>query len=384
MKDIILDEEQLVKWRHALHAIPEIAFQEQKTAQFVEQKLRSFGVKVYPRMAGTGVIASLSCGNSGHSIALRADLDALPIVEKSHKEYCSTHQGVMHACGHDGHTTMLLGAAQYLAEHQDFDGTVYFIFQPAEENEGGGRKLVEEGLFKQYSIDEIYGMHNWPGLEVGQFSIRSGAVMAAYDVFDITIHGKGGHAAAPHNTVDPIVTAAAVINALQSISSRQLNPLDSLVVSITRVHAGDSYNVIPQTAQLSGTVRSLCHQVQDETIEQLKQIVHSSCEAYGAKAEIKYQKRYPCTINTELETQHAYQAALDIVGEDNILCDAPPSMGSEDFSFLLNESRGCYISIGNGETASLHNPEYDFNDEILTLGVKYWVRLTQMQLAKKG
>ncbi len=226
-------------------------------------------------------------------------------------------------------------------------------------------------------------MHNWSGPEVGQFSIRSGAVMAAYDIFDITIHGKGGHAAAPHNTVDPIITAAAVINALQSISSRQLNPLNSLVVSITRVHAGDSYNVIPQTAQLSGTVRNLCHQVQDETIEQLKQIVHSSCEAYGAKAEIKYQKRYPCTINTELETQHAYQATLDIVGEDNILCDAPPSMGSEDFSFLLSESKGCYVSIGNGETSSLHNPEYDFNDEVMTLCVKYWVRLNQMQLAKK-
>ena len=384
MNDIILDKEQLVKWRHELHAIPEIAFQEQKTAQFVEQRLKSFGVTVHPRMAGTGIIASLSCGSSKRSIALRADLDALPIVEKSDKEYCSTHQGLMHACGHDGHTTMLLGAAQYLAEHKDFDGTVYFIFQPAEENEGGGKKLVEEGLFKQYSIDAVYGMHNWPGLEVGQFSIRSGAVMAAYDVFDITIHGKGGHAAAPHNTIDPIVTAAAVINALQSISSRQLNPLDSLVVSITRVHAGDSYNVIPQTAQLSGTVRSLCHQVQDETIEQLKQIVRSSCEAYGAKAEIKYQKRYPCTINTEAETQHAYQAALELVGEHHIICNAPPSMGSEDFSFLLNESKGCYISIGNGETASLHNPEYDFNDEILTLGVKYWVRLTQMQLAQKG
>ena len=384
MKEIILNEDCLKRWRHELHAIPEIAFQEQKTALFVEQKLRSFGVKVYPRMAGTGVIASISCGSSHQSIALRADLDALPIVEKSNQDYCSTHQGMMHACGHDGHTTMLLGAAQYLAEHRDFDGIVYFIFQPAEENEGGGRKLVEEGLFKQYSIDAVYGMHNWPGLEVGQFSIRSGAVMAAYDVFDITIHGKGGHAAAPHNTVDPIVTAAAVINALQSISSRQLNPLDSLVVSITRVHAGDSYNVIPQIAQLSGTVRSLCHQVQDETIETLKQIVNSTCEAYGASAEITYQKRYPCTINTEAETQYAYQAAVDLVGENNILCNAPPSMGSEDFSFLLNESKGCYVAIGNGETAALHNPEYDFNDEILTLGVKYWIRLTQMQLVQKA
>ena len=382
MKDIILDKESLTQWRHELHAIPEMAFQEQKTAQYVEQKLKSFGVKVYPRMAGTGVIASLSCGKSQRSIALRADLDALPIVEQSNKDYCSIHQGVMHACGHDGHTTMLLGAAQYLSEHLNFDGIVYFIFQPAEENEGGGRKLVEEGLFEQYSIDAVYGMHNWPGLDAGQFSIRSGAVMAAYDVFDIIIHGKGGHAAAPHHTIDPIVISAALISALQTITSRQVNPLDAIVLSITRMYAGDSYNVIPQTAHLSGTLRSLSHRVQDKAIEQLKQIVNASCEAYGATVEIKYQKRYPCTVNTEAETQYAYQAALDIVGEDNIICNNPPSMGSEDFSFLLNESKGCYISIGNGESASLHNPEYDFNDDILTLGVQYWVRLTQMQLAQ--
>ena len=341
MKDIILDKESLTQWRHELHAIPEMAFQEQKTAQYVEQKLKSFGVKVYPRMAGTGVIASLSCGKSQRSIALRADLEALPIVEQSNKDYCSIHQGVMHACGHDGHTTMLLGAAQYLSEHLNFDGIVYFIFQPAEENEGGGRRLVEEGLFEQYSIDAVYGMHNWPGLDAGQFSIRSGAVMAAYDVFDIIIHGKGGHAAAPHHTIDPIVISAALISALQTITSRQVNPLDAIVLSITRMYAGDSYNVIPQAAHLSGTLRSLSHQVQDKAIEQLKQIVNASCAAYGATAEIKYQKRYPCTVNTEAETQYAYQAALDIVGEDNIICNNPPSMGSEDFSFLLNESKGC-------------------------------------------
>lgn len=378
--DIVNKKEEIQQWRHHLHAIPEIAFQEEKTAQFVEEKLNSFGVKVYPRMAGTGVIGSLSAGNSKKSIALRADMDALPIVEKNSVVYCSTHKGMMHACGHDGHTAMLLGAAEYLSRHQNFNGTVYFVFQPAEENEGGGRKLVEEGFFKKFSINAIYGMHNWPGLDVGKFAIRSGPVMAAYDVFDITINGRGGHAAAPHNTIDPIVVAGHVIIALQHISSRQTSPLDSVVISVTRIHAGDSYNVIPETAQLSGTVRSFHHDVQDKVITQLKQIVESTCKAYGATADIDYEKRYPSTINNETETEHSVLAALDVVGNDNIVFDNPPSMGSEDFSFLLNESRGCYVSIGNGGGASLHNPHYNFNDDILALGASYWVRLTQMQL----
>ncbi|MCU7818598.1 MAG: amidohydrolase, partial [gamma proteobacterium symbiont of Lucinoma myriamae] len=343
-----------------------------------EQKLVSFGITVHPRMAGTGVIGSLRAGNSKKSIALRADLDALPIVEKTELDYCSTHEGMMHACGHDGHTTMLLGVAQYLAQHQNFNSTVYFVFQPAEENEGGGRKLVEEGFFKQYSIDAIYGMHNWPGLEVGKFAIRSGPVMAAYDVFDICINGKGGHAAAPHNTVDPITIAAQVITALQNISSRQQNPQNAMVLSVTRVHAGDSYNVIPESATLSGTIRTFHQSVQEKIMSQLTQIVEAICEAYSATAEINYQQRYPSTINTE--TENALFAAMDIVGSDNIIRNFPPSMGSEDFSFLLNESKGCYVSIGNGDSASLHNPYYNFNDEILTIGVSYWVTLTQMQL----
>jgi len=377
---IVNNKDEMMQWRHQLHAIPEIAFQEQKTAQFVEQKLNSFGITVYPRMAGTGVIGSLSAGYSRKSIALRADMDALPIEEKNTVDYCSTHKGMMHACGHDGHTAMLLGAAQYLSQHQDFNGTVYFVFQPAEENEGGGRKLVEEGFFNKFSIDAIYGMHNWPGLDVGKFAIRSGPVMAAYDIFDISINGKGGHAAAPHNTVDPIAIAGHVIMALQHISSRQTNPLDSVVVSITRIHSGDSYNVIPETVLLSGTVRTFNPIVQDKIITQLKQIVESICMAYGATVDIDYQKRYPSTINDETETENAALAALDVVGNGNIICNNPPSMGSEDFSFLLNESKGCYVSIGNGASASLHNSCYDFNDDILATGASYWVRLAQMQL----
>ncbi len=378
----IINKDELKQWRHELHAIPEIAFNEQKTALFVEQKLHSFGLTVHPRMAGTGVIASISSGDSKKSIALRADLDALPIIEKTGLNYSSSHQGLMHACGHDGHTTMLLGAAQYLAQHREFNGTVYFIFQPAEENEGGGRQLVKEGFFNKYPIDAIYGMHNWPGLAVGKFAIRSGPVMAAYDIFDITIKGKGGHAAAPHNTLDPIVIAAQIVTAVQTISSRQQDPQDALVISITRFHAGDSYNVISETACLSGTVRTFKHSVQKKIIKQLSQLVKCICQAHGATADIDYQKRYPATINNAAETENSYLAAAELVGEGNIISDSPPSMGSEDFSFLLNESKGCYISIGNGNSASLHNPYYNFNDDILTLGANYWVKLTQMQLAE--
>ncbi|MFK5894615.1 MAG: amidohydrolase, partial [Pseudomonadota bacterium] len=319
-------------------------------------------------------------GDSNKAIALRADMDALPIVEKNNLDYCSTHKGMMHACGHDGHSTMLLGAALYLSQHSDFNGTVYFVFQPAEENEGGGRKLVEEGFFKKFTIDAIYGMHNWPDLAVGKFAIRSGPVMAAYDIFDITIIGKGGHAAAPHNTVDPIVIAGAIVTALQNIISRQINPLDSAVVSITKIRAGDSYNVIPERAFLSGTVRTFQQHIQKKIIKQLKQIVESTCKAYAATATIDYQKRYPSTINNKNETEHAVNAAIDIVGDNNIITDSPPSLGSEDFSFLLNECKGCYISIGNGNSASLHNSRYDFNDDILAIGASYWARLTQLQL----
>ncbi len=380
LTEIAKRQAQLTQWRHELHQIPEIAFNEHQTANYVEQKLKSFGLNIHPRMAGTAVIASISAGDANKTIALRADLDALPIEEKTQLSYHSKNKGMMHACGHDGHTAMLLGAAQYLSEQQNFNGTVYFVFQPAEENEGGGRKLVEEGFFKKYPIDAIYGMHNWPSLALGQFAIRSGPVMAAYDVFEITIAGKGGHAAAPQHSIDPIVIAAQLVSAIQTISSRQQNPQEAVVISVTRIHAGDSYNVIPETAHLSGTVRTLNPLVQDNIIKQLTQMSHSICAAYGATVTIDYQKRYPSTINSEQETQQAMLAAMDLVGSDNIIANCPPSMGSEDFSFLLNETKGCYISIGNGESASLHNPYYEFNDKVLVLGVSYWIRLTQMQL----
>jgi len=380
IKEIEDKKETIIKWRRDLHGIPELAFEEHKTADYIENILKGFNLTLHPRMAGTGIIASITAGNSQRSIALRADIDALPIKEKNQTNYCSQHNNTMHACGHDGHTTMLLAAAQYLSKHQDFDGTVYFIFQPAEENDGGARVLVEQGLFEQYSIDAIYGMHNWPGLEAGKFAIRSGEIMAAYDIFDIEITGKGGHAAKPHLTIDPIIICSQLITALQHICSRHTNPLDTAVVSITKVRAGEGYNVIPQTASLAGTVRTFKKEVQENIIAQINQIAKSTCEAYGASCKVNYQIRYPATINDEQESQFAFNAAKAIVGEENIISDNPPSMGSEDFSFLLNHCQGSYVHLGNGDSAGLHNDHYDFNDDILVTGASYWVKLVQQQL----
>ncbi|MBF0266431.1 MAG: amidohydrolase [Gammaproteobacteria bacterium] len=380
INEIINQQEQISQWRQDLHKIPELAFQEHKTADYIETILRGLDVTIHPRMAGTGLIASITSGKSDKTIALRADIDALPIDEKNELGYCSTHSGCMHACGHDGHSAMLLGAVQYLSKHRNFDGTVYFIFQPAEENEGGGRKLVEEGIFTKFKIDAIYGMHNWPGIEVGKFATRTGALMAAYDVFDIQINGKGGHAAKPHMSIDPIIITAQLITALQHICSRQTDPLESAVVSITRVRSGEGYNVIPQTARLSGTVRTFSAAIQENIIQQIQQISESICQAYGATCTINYRKCYPATINDEIETQQAIEAIKTVVGEDNLILDNPPSMGSEDFSFLVNECQGSYVHIGNGQSASLHNDHYNFNDQILTIGASYWVTLVKQQL----
>lgn len=374
-------EAELTQWRREIHTHPEIAFEEHRTAHFVEQKLKSFGVLLHPRMAGTGVIGSLTMGQEKRSIALRADLDALPVEELNNFDHCSKESGKMHACGHDGHTVMLLAAAKYLADTKRFNGTVYFIFQPAEENEGGGRKMVEQGLFDKYPVDGVYGMHNWPGLELGKFAVKSGPVMAAYDVFDMVISGKGGHAAQPHKSIDPIVIASQLVGALQTIGSRNTSPLDAIVVSVTRIHAGDSYNVIPEQAYLAGTVRTFCASVQENAMRRIQQIADGICHAYGGEVQLNYQKRYPATINSVAETQHALVAATQVVGKENVVLDKAPSMGSEDFSFMLNACRGSYVWVGNGDSAGLHNPHYDFNDNALVIGASYWVRLVETQLA---
>jgi len=369
------------KWRQELHANPEMAYQETQTADYIEKILANLDVTIHARMAGTGIIASISNGSSSKVVGIRADIDALPISEQTDLPYCSKNQGVMHACGHDGHTVMLLGAIQYLASTRNFDGTVYFIFQPAEEVEGGGEKMVQEGLFEKYPMDAIYAMHNWPGLAAGTMAIKSGPVMAAFDLFDIVIHGKGGHAAKPHLVKDPIVVAAQLITAIQSITSRETDPLHSVVVSITQVQGGDNYNVIPQSVLLKGTVRSFSSEIQERTEKSLQRIIDGICLASDVKGELHYQKKYPATINHPQETEFARQVAVELMGENQVVLDKDSSMGSEDFSFMLNQCPGSYVWIGNGDGAALHNPSYNFNDSILGIGASYWVHLVEKYLS---
>jgi hippurate hydrolase len=371
-----------------LHKHPETAYEEVWTSNFVAERLESFGIKVHRGLAETGVVGVLK-GNGGgdHKIALRADMDALDLTENNDFEHKSLNPGKMHGCGHDGHTTMLLGAAKYLAETQNFDGTVYFIFQPAEENEGGGRRMVEEGLFEKFPAESVWGMHNWPGMPVGTFAARSGPMMAAYDMFEIDVTGVGGHGAMPHLGVDPVLVASQIVVALQSIASRNINPMESVVVSVTQIHGGDAYNVIPQMVQLAGTCRAFSPKVHDRIEPRMRQICESIAEAFGATAELRYEKRYPPTINSVEETEIAAAVAADISGVDFVIRDPEPSMGAEDFAFMLQEKPGSYVWIGNGPAGQgeqLHNQGYDFNDEALPIGASYWSRLVETQLARAG
>jgi amidohydrolase len=373
----------LVAWRRDIHAHPETAFEEHRTAELVARRLAEFGIEVNRGLAGTGVIGTLKGASPGRkTIALRADMDALHVHEKNGFGHASQNNGKMHACGHDGHTTMLLGAARYLAETRNFAGTVHFIFQPAEENEGGGRVMVEEGLFEKFPADAVFGMHNWPGLPAGQFGVRAGPMMAAFDLFEITVRGKGAHGAMPHQGVDPVVVAAAIVTALQTITSRNAHPLESAVVSVTQIHGGDTFNVIPDEVTLSGTTRSFRPEIQDMIEANMRRIAESTAAAFGATVAIRYERRYPPTVNTEAETTLAASVLAELVGEANLQRDVLPSMGGEDFAFLLQKRPGSYVWIGNGETASLHNSSYDFNDEILPVGASYWARLVERVLAR--
>jgi len=370
-------------WRHHIHAHPETAFEEKATAAFVADKLRSFGLDVHTGLAGTGVVGVLRQGESREAVGLRADLDALHIHEKSEVAYASKHEGKMHACGHDGHTTMLLGAARAMAQRKRFDGTAYFIFQPAEENEGGGRVMVQEGLFDRFPVKAVYGMHNWPEMPVGRIALREGPLMGAYDIFEIVATGRGGHAAMPHLGRDPMPFAAHVINALQTIVARNIHPLEAGVVSVTQVHGGDTWNVIPQEVVLRGTVRSFRPDIQDLIERRIGEIVTGLASTFDMTATLRYERRYPATINTRTETQHALAAATAVVGADNVDTNPTPSMGSEDFAFMLQAKPGCYVWLGGGRgpgTPNLHNPHYDFNDEALAIGASYWVTLAEAQL----
>ncbi|MCX7140393.1 MAG: M20 family metallopeptidase [Proteobacteria bacterium] len=377
---------EMAEWRHDIHAHPETAFEEERTSALVAKKLESFGLRVHTGLGRTGVVGTLSAGSGNRAIGLRADMDALHILEQNGFEHRSRHDGKMHACGHDGHTSMLLGAAKYLAGTKNFDGTVHFIFQPAEENEGGGREMVEQGLFDKFPCDSVYGMHNWPGMPVGQFGVRPGPMMASYDIFEIELTGRGCHAAMPHTGIDPVVATAALIQALQTIPSRNVDPIESAVVSVTQIHAGDTWNVIPNAAVLRGTTRAFKPEVQDMLERRMREICAGIASAYGTEVKVRYERRYPPTVNAVRETEICASVLERMVGAENV-ARVPPVMGSEDFAFMLQVKAGCYVFVGNGPGEGgcmLHNPHYDFNDAILPIGASYWANLVEHVLAARA
>jgi amidohydrolase len=372
--------DEVAAWRRDFHENPELLFDVHRTAGIVAEKLKSFGCdEVVTGLGRTGVVGVIKgrSNNSGKVIGLRADMDALPIEEATNVPHKSKVPGKMHACGHDGHTAMLLGAAKYLAETRNFDGTAVVIFQPAEEGGGGGNEMLKDGLMERFGVHEVYGMHNMPGIPVGQFAIRPGPMMAAADRFTIHIEGKGGHAARPHDCIDPVVVSAHVITALQTVASRSADPLDSVVVSVCTVKAGDAFNVIPQTAMLLGTVRTLSPDVRDLAETRIRAIVENVCAAFGAKAEIDYDRGYPVTMNDPDKTEFMARVARAVAGENAVDTTVPPLMGAEDFSYMLEQRPGAYIFLGNGDTAGVHHPAYDFNDEASPYGVSLWAKIVE-------
>jgi len=374
---------EITAWRRDIHAHPELLYDVHRTAATVADKLKSFGCdEVVTGIGRTGVVGVIrgQRGQGSRVIGLRADMDALPIEEANDVPYKSTVPGKMHACGHDGHTAMLLGAARYLAETRNFAGTAIVIFQPAEEGGGGGRAMVQDGLMDRFAIEEVYGMHNYPGLPLGQFALRAGPLMASADRLTIEIEGRGGHAARPHISVDTILVASQIINQIQSIVARNVDPLDSAVVSICMFRAGSTDNVIPQTALLRGTARSLAPHVRDLLEKRLHEVVEGTAKLYGATAKLTYHRDYPVTRNHERQAEFAASVAAQVVGEERVDDRAVPVMGAEDFSFMLEARPGAFIFVGNGDTAGLHHPAYDFNDDVIPIGTSYWVKLVETAL----
>jgi amidohydrolase len=377
--------DEITAWRHDLHAHPELMYDVHRTAATVAEKLKAFGCdEVVTGIGRTGVVGlirgSKSGGDGDKVIGLRADMDALPIEEANDLPYKSTVPGKMHACGHDGHTAMLLGAARYLAETRNFAGTAVVIFQPAEEGGAGGKAMVQDGLMERFGVEQVYGMHNFPGLPVGEFAIRPGPIMAAADRLTIEIEGKGGHAARPHLSIDTVLVGAQIINQIQSIVSRNVDPLQAAVVSICMFHAGNTDNVIPQTALLKGTARSLDPKVRDLLEARLHAVIEGTAQLYGATAKLTYKRDYPVLRNHERETSFAASVAGDVVGGSHVNTAMVPVMGAEDFSFMLEERPGAFIFVGNGPSAGLHHPAYNFNDEVIPIGTSYWVKLVETAL----
>ena len=378
---------QMTQWRRHIHANPETAFEEVGTAAYVVERLRSFGVdEIHEGIAKTGVVASIKAGTSSRAIGLRADLDALDMQEGTGVAWQSTRHGKHHACGHDGHTTMLLGAAQHLATTRNFDGTVHLIFQPAEENEGGGRVMVEEGLFDRFPMQAVFGMHNIPGMAAGHMAVKAGPMMASYDIFEITITGRGSHGAMPHRGIDPITTGAELVQKLQTIVSRNIDPLEPAVVSVTKFHSGTAWNVIPNEAVIGGTVRAFSEAVQSQVEERIRQLCEGTAASHGATISVRYERRYPPTVNHPEEAALCLRVARELLGADAVNDNPRPAMGSEDFAWMLRARPGAYVWIGNGNGSvggcMVHNPGYDFNDAILPTGAAYWVRLAETALAR--
>jgi hippurate hydrolase len=390
--------DQIVEFQHEIrdirrdiHAHPELRFEEHRTSDLVAEKLREWGIPVIRGLGGTGVVGTIRVGASARTIGLRADMDALPMHEHNDFEHRSRHAGKMHACGHDGHTAMLLAAAKHLARTRNFDGTVHLIFQPAEEGGAGAQRMIDDGLFEQAPCDAVFGIHNWPGLKLGQFALRAGPVMASSNEFTITVSGKGGHAAMPDNCTDPVLVATHLVQALQSIITRNKKPLDTAVISVTQIHAGEANNVIPDTAIVSGTVRTFTVEALDLIETRMRAIVEQLPPAFGAAGSLHFERKYPPTINHERETAFAREVAVGLVGADNVL-EFEPTMGSEDFAYMLQVRPGCYLVAGNGAgdhravghglgPCMLHNPSYDFNDDLIPVGASFWVRLVERWLA---
>jgi amidohydrolase len=380
--------------RRDIHAHPELCFEENRTADVVAARLTEWGIPIHRGLGKTGVVGIIKSGTSPRAVGLRADMDALPMQEFNTFGHASKHAGKMHACGHDGHIAMLLAAAQHLAKHRNFDGTVYVIFQPAEEGGGGAREMIKDGLFEQFPMDSVFGMHNWPGEQVGKFAVSPGPVMASTAEFKITIRGKGSHAALPHNGTDPVPIACEMVQAFQTIVSRNMKPIDAGVVSVTMLHAGEATNVVPDSCELQGTVRAFRGEVQDLIERRMQQIAQHVCAAHDAQCEFEFRRNYPATVNSAPEAEFARQVMASIVGPDNVSVQEP-TMGAEDFAFMLQAKPGAYCFIANGDGSHremghgagpcmLHNPSYDFNDDLIPLGATYWVRLAEAWLNRQA
>tara|TARA_B100000575_G_scaffold155960_1_gene124489 strand:+ start:3890 stop:5065 length:1176 start_codon:yes stop_codon:yes gene_type:complete len=376
----------MISWRHQIHQNPEIAYEEEKTAEFVAKKLEDFGIAVHRGLGKTGVVGVIDGHGEAEcklkAIGLRADMDALPMTEQTNLPYASKNPNAMHACGHDGHTTMLLGAAKYLAEHRPFKGTVYCIFQPAEEGgNAGARSMIKDGLFEKFPMESVWGMHNWPGLEVGRALTHIGPAMAGADIFILTIEGVGGHAAMPHQTRDPVVASGVVITALQTLVSRQTDPFDQAVISLTRLDAGSAYNVIPSIASIGGTLRTMKLDTRQQLLEQIEEVAKTAAKVTGCNVEMELRPGYPPTINHELDAVFARDVISDVLGTNGLETEMSPTMGAEDFSYMLEEKEGAYIWLGAGKNSqNLHSPLYDFNDELLPIGASLWVRMVETKL----